>query len=409
MFFMRLGIIAPLVLGTSGFARAGRQIMFGLAKQGVEIRLYLDNPKYDRVCSKEEYAQLLQFSQNKFQPDTWFNLAPQCHFSLGPEHSGYKIGMSMFETYTNPPVYASRSQILDELWVPSAFCYHVFNQTSAIPKEKLSWMPLGVDTNLYSPRPSKYKLTDIDKRSYDFVYGIICGYSNRKGIDLVLTAHQELFTTTDNAALCIKGDHYGERLFAKDMQVLYSGDLLIHEAAVTPEVRREIAAKTLVNRPKILYSFESYSDAEIVEVLLAMDGLVFPSRGEGFGLPPLEAMACGLPVVGSMSTGMADFISEDVAYPVKSNGRRPDSDCDWITTDYRGREFADPDYIQYRDAVWDMYTNRDVAKEKGRKAREYVVKNFGLDIITARMKKRLDEIEAGKRTTEGFEPPDVPW
>jgi glycosyltransferase involved in cell wall biosynthesis len=35
---------------------------------------------------------------------------------------------------------------------------------------------------------------------------------------------------------------------------------------------------------------------------------VFPSRYEGFGLPPLEALACGTPVVGSDTTSLPEVI-----------------------------------------------------------------------------------------------------
>jgi glycosyltransferase involved in cell wall biosynthesis len=37
---------------------------------------------------------------------------------------------------------------------------------------------------------------------------------------------------------------------------------------------------------------------------------LFPSRYEGFGLPPLEAMACGTPVVGSSATSLPEVVGE---------------------------------------------------------------------------------------------------
>jgi glycosyltransferase involved in cell wall biosynthesis len=41
------------------------------------------------------------------------------------------------------------------------------------------------------------------------------------------------------------------------------------------------------------------SDARLVELYNAADLLLFPSYWEGYGWPPLEAMACGTPVVAS--------------------------------------------------------------------------------------------------------------
>jgi glycosyltransferase involved in cell wall biosynthesis len=40
-------------------------------------------------------------------------------------------------------------------------------------------------------------------------------------------------------------------------------------------------------------------DADLVLLYNAADMLVLPSKGEGFGLPAIEAMACGLPVTAS--------------------------------------------------------------------------------------------------------------
>ncbi|HEX7976007.1 MAG TPA: glycosyltransferase, partial [Anaerolineales bacterium] len=37
---------------------------------------------------------------------------------------------------------------------------------------------------------------------------------------------------------------------------------------------------------------------------------VFPSRYEGFGLPPLEAMACGAPVVSSNASSLPEVVGQ---------------------------------------------------------------------------------------------------
>jgi hypothetical protein len=48
------------------------------------------------------------------------------------------------------------------------------------------------------------------------------------------------------------------------------------------------------------------SDGELRRLYCTTTALLYPSRVEGFGLPPLEAMACGCPVVNAVSPGVID-------------------------------------------------------------------------------------------------------
>lgn len=55
------------------------------------------------------------------------------------------------------------------------------------------------------------------------------------------------------------------------------------------------------------------SDLELMQLYSSCELFVFPSLHEGFGLPPLEAMACGAPVVGSNATSLPEVFGRSDA------------------------------------------------------------------------------------------------
>jgi glycosyltransferase involved in cell wall biosynthesis len=74
-------------------------------------------------------------------------------------------------------------------------------------------------------------------------------------------------------------------------------------AAQRREIEHAGIADAVVQEPRV-------SDEMLIAAYHAADLLLFPSRYEGFGLPALEAMAAGLPVITSGAGGLAEAVGD---------------------------------------------------------------------------------------------------
>lgn len=57
---------------------------------------------------------------------------------------------------------------------------------------------------------------------------------------------------------------------------------------------------------------QSLKEDELPDLYRSCDIFLWPTHREGFGLPPMEAMACGLPVVGTDAGAMPDYMQDGV-------------------------------------------------------------------------------------------------
>jgi glycosyltransferase involved in cell wall biosynthesis len=67
---------------------------------------------------------------------------------------------------------------------------------------------------------------------------------------------------------------------------------------------------------------EAYTDAQMAALYRSAHAFVFPSYGEGWGMPVLEAMAAGCLVLAPTHTGLAEFFDESVGWVLPWH-RRP--------------------------------------------------------------------------------------
>jgi glycosyltransferase involved in cell wall biosynthesis len=137
--------------------------------------------------------------------------------------------------------------------------------------------------------------------------------------------------------------------------------LLVGQGRNTAELRRRVHGNSRIRWiDRFVHDRE-----ELKTYLCAADVYTLPSRHEGFAVAPLEAMACGLPIVAADTSGVADLLPDG---EVSGGVLVPREDASALASAL-GRLLDDP----LR------------ARELGTRARLRVEKEFSLDVVGQRL------------------------
>lgn len=123
--------------------------------------------------------------------------------------------------------------------------------------------------------------------------------------------------------------------------------------------------------------FGQIAHEELPRVLAACDIFVRPSRSEGMGNSFIEAMAAGLPVIGTKEGGIADFLFDANKDPGKES-------TGWAVRKDAPEEIA--------RAVDDILKRPHEAKRVTENARKLVTERYDWDGIARRMRTVLDRV-----------------
>jgi glycosyltransferase involved in cell wall biosynthesis len=146
-----------------------------------------------------------------------------------------------------------------------------------LPQKKMEIIPNGIESDLFFPD----RCIADDNGTYRFI--TVSRLVNRKGIDLVLHALAELKDDTIELLIVGSGNYEGQL------------KRLVHELDLEKSVR-----------------FYGYCLREkLPDLYNTACAFILPSRAESFGMVFVEAMACGLPVIGAKTGGVVDLVDED--------------------------------------------------------------------------------------------------
>lgn len=357
----------------TGYAESNRNLIPKLVAAGVQIKLYpigIDLPDVGLPAEQREFFHRLTLTpENPGWPVLQSMIAPA--FQRFPGR--YNIGLTMIETTGLHRSWVEACNRMDEIWVPSEFNRKTFIE-SGVQADKVRVMPFGVDGERF--RPGLEPLEIPERAGYTFLSNF--DWRPRKGFEFLLEAFSSEFTEKDDVCLVLK---------------------VSNTAKIEPSrLRRQYLSKIQhgpARRRTILWD-HVIPYADMPRFYSSGDCFVLPTRGEGWNLPAIEAMASGLPVICTAWSAHLEYMDHSNSLLLNMERLEKTTPAGfWTDHVYQGFYWAKPSVKHLRFLMRWVYEHREEAKLLGVKARQDVLAKFTWEHSALRIKERLAQIAAG--------------
>ncbi|MFD1774074.1 glycosyltransferase [Paenibacillus rhizophilus] len=359
----------------SGLGNASRAYVRGLRRQGINVQVGAGALKHSG-------------SRRSAVKKVLICHVPPNHVHVKEErkHYDYVILNTVWETTQIPNRWKPHMNKFDAVFVPTRHNKEALRKSGV--KVPIFIVPHGVDTKEY--RPGNPKL-NIPERKGRFVFVSVFGFQHRKNPEGLLRAYWEEFSASDSVLLVIKTKGYSSReneAWIKQRIIQYKKKLgLGKSTAPVKVIGREI------------------SPGQLKGIFTLGDAFVLPTRGEGVGMPFLEAMASGIPVIATGWGGHMDFLNSRNSFLVKYVLQNPAVGMrsgHAISRKFhelfaqQGQLWAEPRLQSLKKQMRTAYQNPLLCKMKGRQGRQDVL-GLSWDRSGRMMKQAIEQVIGRKK------------
>ena len=258
-----------------------------------------------------------------------------------------KIANTMAETDEIGPKWVAALNSMHYVIVPNDFYRRVFKKSGVFVPIKV--IPHGIDTKRF-----RY-FERIRRKRPEYIFGS-CGFLNdRKAVFELIRAFSSEFNNNEPVKL---------RLHSTDPDLGYYSNVIDKRIEITTEI----------------WGFK-----KLVDWYHDLDCFVFPSKAEGIGYPPREAIATGLPTILTNYSGLEDIahlgITLQPAGFTKSNPME-EQPGNWAKIDIQ----------ELMGAMRHVYENKDAALAMGKQYSKVIHKNYSWESSAEKLVEFLNEI-----------------
>jgi glycosyltransferase involved in cell wall biosynthesis len=258
---------------------------------------------------------------------------------------GHNVQWIVFESTKIPEHILNVLRPADQVWVPSHWGRDVLIN-NGINSDRIWVVPEGIDSKRFHPYGRELYGQD---RPFRFLS--VGKYEERKSFDETLQAFAQVFGNTPEVELIIKSSYF------------------IDQDLKSQTLQKKINDLGLTNVTVIWGTVEH---DQVADLYRGCDVFVFPTKGEGWGFPLIEAAASGMPIITIPYSGHTEFLNaipdsvvgvDYVLAPITCTEYQsyyPDANGDWGL-------WARPDVYSIAEAMRQAQKNYSILSERALK------------------------------------------
>lgn len=276
-------------------------------------------------------------------------------------HTPYRIGLTMYESddpLRTHPEWARDFQNVDRVFVPCQYCKDIFSFTDRpIDVVPLATNPLFNIGTTYTREP---------KSDGEFTF-LMHG---------TLTARKAPLETLDCFMKAFPKKRYPH------VRIRFKTRLGIFG-------RHENLLPDNPDPERIEFINGDWYADQLLEAFKQADAYLFPSRGEGFGMTPREAMASGLITIFSDNTGLSEVADARYNWPIPMTG---------VEDSPLGGNWYEPDWDYLIDTMRWVVDHREAARHTAQNGAAWFQREHGPEAVARQWFKVLGEIDPSEAT-----------
>ena len=256
---------------------------------------------------------------------------------------------------------------------------------AGVDRDKLRVVPSAIDIARFDPSVATYRINGA--RGYNFLS--IFDWSLRKGWDVLIRAFVAEFAAEEDVALLFK--------VHSSLGVSLERIVRTVESFLIDTLGRDPS-----RIPDIVFQDTNVPDARMPSLYRGANCYVMPTRGEGWGRPFMEAMAMGLPTIGTNWSGQTEFMNSKNSLLL---------DCEVVDVPevgwreiptYRGHKWAEPSESHLRRLMRHVFEDRESGRLLGEQARQDIAEKYNYTAVSARIAEEVDRLFKPAATSGGL-------